>query len=56
MSDITKCTGQGCDLKKMCYRFTAPPSYRQAWCEFWAYLIKDERGGYTVCEQFYDKS
>jgi len=24
MTDITKCTGDGCELKETCYRFTAP--------------------------------
>jgi hypothetical protein len=24
MADITKCTGEGCELKETCYRFTAP--------------------------------
>jgi len=24
MTDITKCTGEGCALKQTCYRFTAP--------------------------------
>jgi hypothetical protein len=24
MTDITKCTGEGCELKETCYRFTAP--------------------------------
>jgi len=24
MTDITKCTGEGCALKQTCYRYTAP--------------------------------
>ena len=24
MTDITKCTGEGCEFKNQCYRFTAP--------------------------------
>jgi hypothetical protein len=24
MTDITKCTGEGCELKETCYRYTAP--------------------------------
>jgi hypothetical protein len=24
MTDITKCTGEGCALKETCYRYTAP--------------------------------
>ena len=29
MADITCCSGQGCDVKDKCYRFTAPKT------EFW---------------------
>ena len=29
--DITKCTGVGCDRRKICYRFTAEYSGRQSW-------------------------
>lgn len=32
MSDISKCMGTNCPLKKKCYRFTATPSeYLQSW-------------------------
>jgi len=31
MADITMCSGNGCPLKDMCYRFTAPGSERQAY-------------------------
>lgn len=30
MSDITKCTGKGCPIKKLCHRYTAKASERQA--------------------------
>lgn len=30
MSDITKCTGKGCPVKKGCYRYNAKSSERQA--------------------------
>lgn len=30
MSDISKCSGNGCDLREECYRFTAPASQRQS--------------------------
>jgi hypothetical protein len=30
MSDITKCSGAGCDLKDTCYRYTAPASMWQS--------------------------
>ena len=32
MSDISKCNGNGYDLREECYRFTAPAcDYRQSW-------------------------
>ena len=32
MSDISKCSGEGCPLREACYRFTAPTSeYHQSW-------------------------
>jgi len=35
MADITMCSGEVCDLKDKCYRFTAPKSkFRQSYfCE-----------------------
>ena len=30
MTDITKCTGEGCPLKETCYRFTAPTDMYQS--------------------------
>lgn len=30
MSDISKCAGNGCDLREECYRFTAPASQWQS--------------------------
>jgi hypothetical protein len=30
MTDITKCTGEGCPLKESCYRFTAPTGMYQS--------------------------
>jgi hypothetical protein len=29
MPDITMCTGEGCEARFTCYRFTAKPSQRQ---------------------------
>ena len=29
MTDITKCTGEGCGLKETCYRYTAPTGMYQ---------------------------
>lgn len=43
MSDITKCTGEGCELKDNCYRYTAPSSELwQSWSNFFDYI--DEQG------------
>jgi hypothetical protein len=30
MTDITKCTGEGCELKETCYRYTAPMGMYQS--------------------------
>jgi len=30
MTDIAKCTGEGCPLKETCYRFTAPAEMYQS--------------------------
>ncbi len=30
MSDITKCSGDGCPLKTTCYRYTAPTGMYQS--------------------------
>jgi hypothetical protein len=30
MTDITKCTGEGCPLKETCYRFTATTGMYQS--------------------------
>lgn len=32
MSDITKCSGEGCPISDLCYRFNAEPDpLRQSW-------------------------
>lgn len=32
MADISKCSGEGCNQKEKCYRFTAKPNeYYQSW-------------------------
>jgi hypothetical protein len=36
MTDITKCRGDGCPIKKQCYRFTAKDSRYQSY-----YLVVD---------------
>jgi hypothetical protein len=40
MTDITKCTGEGCKFKLQCYRFTAPMGTYQSM--FVQVPIKDE--------------
>jgi hypothetical protein len=52
MPDISMCTGKGCPMKDSCYRFTAKPSYRQAYlsvppfqdggCRYWWPKDKNE--------------
>lgn len=46
MTDITKCHGTGCEMRVVCYRFTAPAHEMQSWVEppterpcpmFWGY-------------------
>ena len=31
MVDICKCRGVDCDRKDRCWRYTAPPGFRQSW-------------------------
>lgn len=33
MSDITKCSGNGCHKKNKCWRFTSPASLYQLWID-----------------------
>lgn len=33
MPDISMCAGEGCPIKKSCYRFTAKPLERQSYFE-----------------------
>jgi hypothetical protein len=47
MSDITMCSGFGCDFKNDCYRFTANRGIWQYW--FSVVPIKDGK-----CEMFWD--
>ena len=35
MTDIAKCNGKNCPIKKKCWRYTAPTNeYRQTWSDF----------------------
>ena len=36
MPDFSKCRGDDCTVKHLCYRFTAPPSEMQSWGSFHA--------------------
>ena len=47
MTDITKCTGEGCELKETCYRFTASEGMYQSY--FMNSPIKDGK-----CEYHWD--
>jgi hypothetical protein len=49
MTDITKCTGEGCALKESCYRFTASEGMYQSY--FMNSPIKDGK-----CEYQWDTS
>ena len=49
MADITKCSGEGCPLKDMCYRFTATGSDYQSY--FTTPPVKDNK-----CEMFWGQS
>ena len=46
MSDITMCSGEGCDMKLDCYRHTANQSFWQSW--FMEVPIKDGK-----CDMFW---
>ena len=46
MADITKCRGEGCEIKDQCYRFTAKPDQYQSY--FVESPIKD-----NVCKRFW---
>jgi len=55
MSDITKCSGNGCPIKEKCYRFTAKtfPKYQSFFTE--PPLEKDENGNIT-CKMFWGEN
>ena len=51
MADITKCSGEGCPIKTLCYRFTAvngswqsyfdKPPFKEGYCDmFWGEASK----------------
>lgn len=50
MSDITKCSGEGCLVKDMCYRFTAEGDYYQAYFVDPPFTIAD---GVFKCDMFW---
>lgn len=40
MPDITLCTGEDCEVKESCYRFTAEPNeYRQAYFSLTPFMV-----------------
>ncbi len=34
MTDITKCRGRNCGMRRLCLRYTAPASDHQSWAAF----------------------
>ena len=49
MSDISKCSGINCPLKKTCYRFTAISSdFWQSWSEWFPIKVNNK----WTCEGF----
>lgn len=64
MPDIAKCSGQFCDIKERCFRYTAPSCKRQVWmtppnpgpaCEyFWCLSDGDTEGDYQE-GSYYDE-
>jgi hypothetical protein len=49
MTDITKCTGEGCALKETCYRFTASTGMYQSF--FFGVPIKNGK-----CEMYWSEA
>ena len=49
MTDITKCTGEGCPLKETCYRYTAPREMYQSF--FFGVPIKNGK-----CENYWGEA
>jgi hypothetical protein len=49
MTDITKCTGEGCGLKETCYRFTATTGMYQSF--FFEVPIKNGK-----CEYYWEQA
>jgi len=57
MSDLTKCTGEGCIRKESCERFTAKASYWQSYFEKPPFTwLKDLNKGddAQVCKYYVD--
>lgn len=48
MADITKCKGEGCIKKRLCYRFTATDSPQQQ-----AYFADKPNTSVTQCDSFW---
>jgi hypothetical protein len=48
MADICMCSGEGCDKKEQCYRFTAPSS------EYWQSMFVKPPIKDGECEYFWD--
>jgi hypothetical protein len=53
MSDITKCTGEGCPLRDNCYRHTAKESTLQSYFIDIPFEIKD---GKLSCDMYWGET
>ena len=49
MPDISKCTGEGCPVRKKCYRFTCPAG---EWKSYTAFFDAVKPGSKDGCEFF----
>lgn len=55
MSDITMCTGEDCELKETCRRYTAPVSpYKQSYFTQCPAVVKKDENRDDPCEYYWD--
>lgn len=51
MPDISKCSGEDCEVRDTCYRFTSKPSeYRQSYFTIAPFIVNNCR---QVCEYYW---
>lgn len=58
MADITKCSGEGCPIKKLCYRYNAKDSQRQAYFAEPPFEVIEQNNDKIKikCEYYWDKN